>query len=95
MKAKTFLLIVGLLVITAVFISACQPEPEEVEVTRVVEVEGETITEQVEVTRVVEVEGETQTVEVTRVVEVEAEVQPEYPEGTELHILQWSHFVPQ
>lgn len=44
-----------------------------------------------EVTRVVEVEG--QPVEVTRIVEVGSET--DFPEGTELRILQWSHFVPQ
>jgi multiple sugar transport system substrate-binding protein len=86
--------LVGTLVLVALLVIACQPqvEPETVEVTRVV-----TETEQVEVqvtrviTETVEVEG--QPVEVTRVVEVPAG--PEYPEGTELHILQWSHFVPQ
>lgn len=41
------------------------------------------------VTEVVEVERE---VPVTEVVEVEREP---FPEGTELHIVQWSHFVPQ
>ena len=93
MKPKNSLLLVVLMVAAMVFIAACQPEPEQVEVTRVVEVQGDT--ETVEVTRVVEVEGESQTVEVTRVVEVETEAQPDYPEGTELKILQWSHFVPQ
>jgi multiple sugar transport system substrate-binding protein len=53
--------------------------------------------EPVEVTRVVEVPGESAVIEVTRVVveEVEVEAGPKYPEGTELSILQWSHFVPQ
>jgi multiple sugar transport system substrate-binding protein len=46
----------------------------------------------VEVTREVEVERPVE-VEVTRVVEVPE--QPQFPPGTELHILQWSHFVPQ
>ncbi len=41
------------------------------------------------VTEVVEVERE---VEITEVVEVERDP---FPEGTELHIVQWSHFVPQ
>ena len=98
MKPKKFLMIVGVLMVVALLISACQPAPaEQVEVTRIVEVEGETETVEVEVTRVVEVEGETETVEVevTRVVEVEGEAQAQYPEGTELKILQWSHFVPQ
>lgn len=91
MKPKVYLLIIGVLIISAMVISGCSSEPEEV--TRIVEVEGETQT--VEVTRVVEVEGETQTVEVTRVVEVPGQAEAQYPEGTELSILQWSHFVPQ
>jgi multiple sugar transport system substrate-binding protein len=72
---RKYILVVAALMAAVLVISACQPET--VEVTRVVEVEGEavTITEEVEVTRVVEVEGETMTeeVEVTRVVEVPAE----------------------
>ncbi len=47
----------------------------------------ETIVETVEVTRQVQ-----QQVEVTAIVEVDV---PEFPDGTELRILQWSHFVPQ
>jgi iron(III) transport system substrate-binding protein len=63
---------IGVLLLAALFIAACQPET--IEVTRVVEVEGETM----EVTRVVEVEGET--MEVTRIVEVEGEpVEVEVP----------------
>jgi multiple sugar transport system substrate-binding protein len=50
------------------------------------------VTQEVEVEKVVEVEKEV-AVEVTRVVEVAAA--SEFPEGTELKILQWSHFVPQ
>jgi multiple sugar transport system substrate-binding protein len=50
--------------------------------------------EEVEVTRVVESVSEVE-VEVTRVVEVETAMEEGFPEGTELHILQWSHFVPQ
>jgi multiple sugar transport system substrate-binding protein len=90
MKRKHVLLVVGVLVVLSL-LAACQPQT--VEVTRVVQ---ETVTEQVEVTRVitetVEVEGEP--VEVTRVVEVAAEPEETFPEGTELSILQWSHFVP-
>ncbi len=59
------LLLLGLL------LAACG-EAETVEVTRIVEVAGETITEMVEVTRIVEGESITEQVEVTRVVEVEA-----------------------
>jgi multiple sugar transport system substrate-binding protein len=74
-------------------LASCTSEPEQVEVTRVVEVQGEP--ETIEVTRIVE--GESQIVEVTRVVteEVQVEAGPQFPEGTELSILQWSHFVPQ
>ena len=78
MNRKSF--VVLLLVLVAVFAVACQPET--IEVTRVVEVAGESVvqTEQIEVTRVVEVAGEsvvqTETIEVTRVVEVAAK-----PEG--------------
>lgn len=91
MSHKRIWFLVGVLTIVALVIAACTPEA--VEVTRVV---SETITEQVEVTRVItetiEVEGEQ--VEVTRIVEVEATAGPQFPEGTELQILQWSHFVP-
>ncbi|MCA9979449.1 MAG: extracellular solute-binding protein [Anaerolineales bacterium] len=70
--------------LTAVFIAACQPQT--VEVTRVV---TQTEEVQVEVTRVVteqiEVEGET--VEVTRVVEVAAEVEQE---PVTLRVMNWS-----
>ncbi|MGB3717004.1 MAG: extracellular solute-binding protein [Candidatus Promineifilaceae bacterium] len=61
------LLLLGLL------LAACG-ETEPVEVTRIVEVQGETITEMVEVTRIVEGESITEQVEVTRIVEVEVEV---------------------
>ncbi len=63
-KGKRIILIVGLLLIALAVLAACQSEPEEVEVTRVVEVPVE-----------VEVPGETTEVEVTRVVEVPAEVE--------------------
>ena len=79
MKPKFFLLIVGLLVVMAVLVSACQPQVEQVEVTRVVEVEGETQT--LEVTRVVTEVVEGEDVEVTRVVEVELEAQPTFHIG--------------
>lgn len=91
MSYKRLLSLLGLITILALILTACGGQ--EVEVTRVV---SETVTEQVEVTRVVtetiEVEGEP--VEVTRIVEVEATSGPQFPEGTELRILQWSHFVP-
>lgn len=51
------------------------------------EVQERVVTEIVEVEREVEVP-----VEITQVVEVEREP---FPEDTELHIVQWSHFVPQ
>jgi multiple sugar transport system substrate-binding protein len=87
------LTIVGLLLVTLLLFVACAGEPEQVEVTRIVE---QTVTEveEVEVTRVVESVSEVE-VEVTRVVEIESEMEEGFPEGTELHILQWSHFVPQ
>jgi multiple sugar transport system substrate-binding protein len=74
-----------------VFLFACTPETQTVEVTRVV-TETETITEQIEVTRVVEVAGEeqivTEQIEVTRVVEVEVPVQESRRfEGVEVDIL--------
>lgn len=84
MKHRRILLLLSVLSISALVLGACAtPTPEriEVEVTTVVEVPVETIVE-------VEVP-----VEVTTVVEVPEE--PEFPEGTELRILQWSHFVPQ
>jgi len=80
------------LLLAVIFIAtACQPETVEVEVTRV---ETVTETEQVEVTRVVTetIIEEGEEVEVTRI--VEATPAPTYPEGTQLRLLQWSHFVP-
>ncbi len=64
-KEKRFILIVGMLLLVLFVLAACQSEPTEVEVTRIVEVSGETV----------EVPGETVEVEVTRVVEVPAEVE--------------------
>ena len=77
---KRHMIITLVLLVGGLILAACQPE--EVEVTRIVEVEGETVVETVveEVTRVVEVEGETvietvtEEVEVTRV--VTADVDP-------------------
>jgi peptide/nickel transport system substrate-binding protein len=71
------LLATALVVLTLVLI-ACQPQVQQVEVTRVVQGEPEIVVE----TRVVEVEGEPQTVEVTRIVEtvVEPTAEP-VPEG--------------
>lgn len=93
MKRIRRLVLVSLLLVLGL-VACTTAEPETVEVTRVVQ---ETVTEQVEVTRVItetiEVEGET--VEVTRVVEVAGAPAEKFPEGTELQILQWSHFVPQ
>jgi iron(III) transport system substrate-binding protein len=69
MLRKTILISIFLLL--GLLLIACQPQT--IEVTRVIEVQGETQT--MEVTRVVEVQGETQTMEVTRVVEVQGETQ--------------------
>jgi hypothetical protein len=64
---RQYVVIIGLLLIALLVLAACQSEPTEVEVTRVVEVEvpGETV----------EVEVPGPEVEVTRVVEVPAEVE--------------------
>jgi multiple sugar transport system substrate-binding protein len=88
-KRNHFLFLVVVMAAALWLAVACTAET--VEVTRVVEVQSTPV----EVTRVVETQGETQTVEVTRVVEVEGAPQEQFPEGTELRILQWSHFVPQ
>jgi len=87
MKHKRGLLWSGLLVLVVSLLAACAqpaatPEVQKVEVTRVVE---KPVEKQVEVTRVVEKEVE-------KTVEVPTE---KFPEGTKLHIVQWSHFVPQ
>jgi len=88
--------------LSALLLVACQPET--VEVTRVVEVAGETVTEtvveEVEVTRMVEGESvtEIQEVEVTRVVEQEVEVIVDPTEclvdppaeETEINLMGWS-----
>jgi multiple sugar transport system substrate-binding protein len=93
MSRKKLYLVVGSLLAILLFIAACTPQT--VEVTRVV---SETVTEEVEVevtrvvTETIEVEGEQ--VEVTRIVEVGSPSEESFPEGTELRILQWSHFVP-
>jgi multiple sugar transport system substrate-binding protein len=93
MHPKRIVLILAFAFAVILIMAGCAAEPQQVEVTRVVEVQSEP--EVVEVTRIVE--GESQTIEVTRVVteQVEMEAGPKYPEGTELSILQWSHFVPQ
>lgn len=67
-QKKRLLLVIGLLLLVVMAVAAC--EPQEVEVTRVVEVPGETV----EVTRVVEISGNE--VEVTRIVEVTVEAEP-------------------
>jgi glyoxylase-like metal-dependent hydrolase (beta-lactamase superfamily II) len=65
--------VIGMLIGVGIILVACSSEPEQIEVTRIVEVEvpGEDV--EVEVTRIVEVEapGEDVEVEVTRIVEVE------------------------
>jgi multiple sugar transport system substrate-binding protein len=86
MKHKRFLFLVGLLTVAMVLVAACggaQPaEPQVVEVEKIVTVEVE---KEVEVEVIKEVEVETI---------VEVEVEP-FPDGTQLHLVQWSHFVPQ
>ncbi|NCF69763.1 MAG: extracellular solute-binding protein [Chloroflexi bacterium] len=102
MNKNRFFILVVFALLGALLLAACQPQT--VEVTRVVEVEGETVTEtvveEVEVTRVVEGEVVTETiteeVEVTRVVETEVIVDPtecnlEGPaEETEINMMGWS-----
>ena len=68
-------LILALLLLGLLLVACGEAEPAEV--TRIVEVEGETITEMVEVTRIVEGETITEQVEVTRIVEVEIEAPAE------------------
>lgn len=80
MKLKRVLYLVVVLLLLALTITACGGQ--DVEVTRVV-TQTETVTEQVEVTRVVNESVET-------IVEVETE---QFPEGTEISLLQWNHFV--
>ena len=103
MKHKLFLLLVGLLIIALLLVTGCGAAPETVTVVETVEVE-KIVTQEVEkivevekeVEKIVEVEKEVEVV-VTKEVEVEKIVEvdmPEFPEGTELHLLQWSHFVP-
>jgi polar amino acid transport system substrate-binding protein len=67
MRFNKLLKMVGVSLLLLLLMSACQggtaapeapAEPQFVEVTRIVEVEGETVTEMIEVTRVVEVEAE-------------------------------------
>jgi len=100
---KKYIALIVFSLTVALLLAACQSEPETVEVTRVVETEGETVVEtvveEIEVTRVVEVEGETvvETVveEVTRVVETEVIVDPtecnlDAPaEEVELNMMGW------
>ncbi|HZD11514.1 MAG TPA: cytochrome c3 family protein, partial [Candidatus Binatia bacterium] len=54
----------GVLLIFALALAACQQEPEQIEVTRVVQVTSEPVTETVEVTRIIEVTPEVQEPEV-------------------------------
>jgi polar amino acid transport system substrate-binding protein len=60
MRLRKLFILLATFILLAFAVSACQQaaEPEIVEVTRVVETEGETITEVVEVTRVIEAEPE-------------------------------------
>lgn len=85
MKLERLQLLFVVLVVVAITVTACAPAAPETQIVTV-EVPGETIIETVEV----EVPGES----VVETVEVPVEMEP-FPEGTELHILQWSHFVPQ
>lgn len=82
------ILTMAVLMAGAAILVACQPQT--IIVTREVE---KIVTQEVEVETIV-----TQEVEVEKIVtqQVVVEVEKEkFPEGTKLHILQWSHFVPQ
>ena len=87
MKPEKLQFLFVVFAMVALIMAACASAPPETQIVTV-EVPGETIIE------TVEVPGETviETVEV--LVDVPVEV-ADYPEGTELNILQWSHFVPQ
>lgn len=80
--SRTTRIVFPILLGLTLLLAACQPEVIEREVV---------VTKEVVVTQEVEVEVERE-VTVTEVVEIEREP---FPEGTELHIVQWSHFVPQ
>jgi len=84
MKHKHFLILFGLLTVALLLVVACAPEVQQVETIVTKEVE-KVVTKEVEVVV-------TKEVEVEKIVEVDM---PAFPEGTELKILQWSHFVPQ
>lgn len=91
MEQRRFLFVLGLLTAVVLFVTACgaAATPETVTVVETVEVE-KIVTQEVE--KVVEKEVVvTKEVEVEKVVEVDT---PDFPEGTKLHLLQWSHFVP-
>ncbi len=107
---KRFLILVGLLIVAMAVAAACggaQPaEPEIVEVEKIVTVEVEKevevikeVEKEVEVVKEVEVIKEVEKeVEVIKEVEVEKIVEVEtepFPDGTQMHLVQWSHFVPQ
>jgi len=81
MKHQQSVLLFSILLTASLLLIACAPQVQEVIVTQEVE---RVVTKEVEVVVTQEVE---------KVVEVPAE--GAYPEGTELRILQWSHFVPQ
>ncbi len=81
MKYQRTVLLFSILFGVSLLLIACAPPVQEVIVTQEVE---RVVTKEVEVVVTQEVE---------KVVEVPAEAA--FPEGTELKILQWSHFVPQ
>ncbi|RME43811.1 MAG: extracellular solute-binding protein [Caldilineae bacterium] len=90
------LILVLLVAGVAVLAAQCgaTPTPETVTVVQTVEVQ-KVVTKEVEKVVTKEVE-KVVTKEVEKVVEKTVEVSvPEFPEGTEIKIVQWSHFVPQ
>jgi polar amino acid transport system substrate-binding protein len=80
MSFRRIMVIIGAGLLLLLLVTACQGEPQTLEVTRLVE--SEPITEVVEVTRIVEGETITEEIEVTRIVEVEPEAEEEMEEST-------------
>jgi multiple sugar transport system substrate-binding protein len=95
------LLLIATVVMLAVLVVACgSPAQEQAAVPTV----SEEISEEIEEVAATEVPAESEEVEeveaptdaeATAEVQVEGSETLEFPEGTELQILQWSHFVPQ
>ena len=81
MKHRNWLIPLTILMLISMMLAACASEPQEVEVTRIVEVEVASDPVEVEVTREVEVE-----VEVTQEVEIEVPVEIEVTREVEVEV---------